>query len=128
MLLNTDSDVNLKNFCGMTPLHCAARLCNVGLVKLLLEIGADANVITYKTKTPGGYCPLAFLADASHRQLRWEDVQRAAALLVDRMNMERFAAQTSKGRTTWHLLSSRGNHQLLEWLLGTSILGMAVKL
>ena len=75
LLLNTDSDVNSKNFSGMTPLHCAARLCNVALVSLLLEIGADANVITYKTKTPGGYCPLALLAEASHRELPWEDVQ-----------------------------------------------------
>ena len=51
MLINADCNVvNLKDFCGMTPLHCAARLCNVGLVELLLEKAADANAITYKTK------------------------------------------------------------------------------
>ena len=117
LLLNTDSDVNSKNFSGMTPLHCAARLCNVGLVDLLLKMGADANAITYKTRTPGGYSALALLAENSHREMQWEDVQKTAALLVDHMNMETFAAQTSKGRTTWHLLSTRGNHQLLGWLL-----------
>ena len=73
MLINADSNVvNLKDFCGMTPLHCAARLCNVGLVELLLEKAADANAITYNTKNPGGDCALALLGDASHRKLRWE--------------------------------------------------------
>ena len=101
----------------MTPLHCAARLCNVKLVDMLLNMGADANAITYKTRTPGGYSALALLAENSHREMQWGDVQKTAALLVDHMNMETFAAQTSKGRTLWHLLSNRGNHQLLGWLL-----------
>ena len=116
-LINERADVNITDCGGMTPLHCAARLCNVGLVELLLERGADANAITYKTRTPGGYSALALLAENSHRDMQWEDVQKTAALLVDHMNMETFAAQTSKGRTTWHLLSTRGNHQLLGWLL-----------
>ena len=34
------------------------------------------------------------------------------------MDMETFAARTAAiGRTTWHLISSRGNWQLMEWLL-----------
>ena len=117
VLINTESDVNVKNFSGMTPLHCAARLCNVGLVELLLEKGADANAITHKTKKPGGYCALALLAEASHREPRWENVRATAELLVRGMDMETFAAQTATGRTTWHLISSRGNWQLMEWLL-----------
>ena len=74
-LINTGSDVNGKNFSGMTPLHCAARLCNVELVKLLLEKGADANATIHKTKKPGCYSALALLAEASHRELRWENVR-----------------------------------------------------
>lgn len=118
LLINADSNVvNLKDFCGMTPLHCAARLCTVGLVEVLLEKAADANAITYKTKNPGGYCAPALLGDASHRKLRWEDVRKTTALLVAGMSMETFAAQTVTGRTVWHLISSRGNHQLIGWLL-----------
>ena len=83
-LINSGSDVNGKNSSGMTPLHCAARLCNVGLVELLLEKGADANAITHKTKKPGGYCALALLAEASHRQLRWENVRATAELITRR--------------------------------------------
>ena len=118
LLLNTDSDVNSKNYCGMTPLHYAARRCNVRLVDLLLKMGADANAITYKTRTPGGYSALALLGENSHKGLRWEDVREIAALLVDHMDMDTFAAQiVPSGRTAWHLVTSRGNHQLLRWLL-----------
>ena len=101
----------------MTPLHCAARLCNVRLVELLLEKGADANAITEKTTKPGGYCALALLADAPHRELRHEDVRATAELFVGGMDMETFAAQTVTGRTAWHFLSTRGKYRLMEWLL-----------
>jgi len=118
LLLNTNSDVNLKNFSGMTPLHCAARLCNVRLVNMLLNMGADANAITYKTRTPGGYSALTLFAENSHKGRHWEDVQKIAELLVDRMNMGTFAAQiVPSGRTVWHLVTNRGNHRLLRWLL-----------
>ena len=118
MLLNTVSDVNSKNFSGMTPLHCAARLCNVGMVDLLLQMGADANAITDETRTPGGYSALTLFAENSHKGRHWEDVQKIAELFVDRMNMGTFAAQiVPSGRTVWHLVTNRGNHQLLRWLL-----------
>ena len=116
-LIDGGSDVNGENSSGMTPLHCAARDCNVLMTKLLLEKGADANAITDMTTKPKGYCALALLADRPHRLLHHEDVQATAELLVGGMDMETFGAQTGTGRTAWHFLCDRGNHLLLDWLL-----------
>ena len=81
------------------------------------EKRADANAITHKTKKPGGYCALALLAEASHKELPWENVRATAELLVGGMDMETFGAQTGTERTAWHFLCDRGNHLLMEWLL-----------
>ena len=116
-LIDGGSDVNGENSSGMTPLHCAARDCNVLMTKLLLEKGADANAITDMTTKPKGYCALALLADRPHRLLHHEDVQATAELLVGGMDMRTFGAQTGTGRTAWHFLCDRGNHLLLDWLL-----------
>ena len=115
-LINAGCIINIWDVGGMTPLHCAARDCNVQMTKLLLEKGADANAITDKTTKPAGYCALALLADVSHRELPHEDVRATAELLVGGMDMETFAAQTVTGRTTWHFLSTCGNYRLMECL------------
>jgi ankyrin repeat protein len=45
LLLNSAANPNLKNDHGETPLHWAARLGHVDIVKMLISHGANPNVV-----------------------------------------------------------------------------------
>ena len=98
-LINAGCIVNIWDVGGMTPLHCAAREARADLVELLLEAGADANAITFMMRKPGGDCPLANLAEASHRNLPWDQILSTAQLFVRRMHYTTFARKTTTGIT-----------------------------
>ena len=78
-LIEEGAKVDHRDHMGMTPLHLGARWGNTDVVRLLLEKKADANAISYDMRTPGGYCPLTSLADASRRELPRDDIVGTAS-------------------------------------------------
>ena len=85
--------------------------------KLLLEKRANANAVTSMGRKPGGYCPLACLADIGTQGSRWDQIVAIAKLLFNRMEKKTFAERTTTGKTLWHLLASQGYDRLLALLL-----------
>ncbi|XP_019858429.1 PREDICTED: 26S proteasome non-ATPase regulatory subunit 10-like, partial [Amphimedon queenslandica] len=45
-------DVNATDKDGCTPLHCACKIGNEGIVKLLIEKGADSCIFSHERRTP----------------------------------------------------------------------------
>jgi len=117
-LIKNGADVNVKDSPGMTtPLHLAAREIKADVVELLLEKRANANALTSRGQTPGGYCALASLAHIRTQESRWDEIRRIAKLLFRYMKKDTFAARLTTGKTLWHLLASQGKDRLLKLLL-----------
>ena len=52
MLIQAGADVNAREDCGYTPLHCACASGDSAMVKLLIENGADVNAVNHDGQTP----------------------------------------------------------------------------
>ena len=52
MLLTHGADINIKNNKGETALITACSFCNIPVVKLLIEYGADVNMPDLYGNTP----------------------------------------------------------------------------
>ena len=49
LLINRQSDVNVRNWIAKTPLHLSASRNNVQCMKYLIENKADVNVVDHST-------------------------------------------------------------------------------
>eukprot|EP01046_Picozoa_sp_COSAG06_P060562 COSAG06_NODE_12930_length_1311_cov_1.111386_1_plen_381_part_10 len=83
------ASIVLDSATGVAPLHRAARLGNLELVKILIEDGADVNA-----KTKFGYTPLHWAVTYSHAEIITELIAIPA---VDT------ALKTDRGKTAWDL-------------------------
>ncbi|MBI2128625.1 ankyrin repeat domain-containing protein [Candidatus Woesearchaeota archaeon] len=106
-LLSVGSNVNVKNEEGCTPLHNAAKKCDVDDVILLLNSGAVVNAIDKK-----GYTPLHYAAGNDYTL---NSLDAAKALLAKGANVN---ARANDGKTPLDLsknnVTIRGMSALLE--------------
>jgi hypothetical protein len=64
-LITQGGDINTVNHAGQTPLHLAAHQGNTAVTKILLEQGAEVDVV----ETTAGYTPLHYAARHGHTDL-----------------------------------------------------------
>ncbi|MCD4786243.1 MAG: ankyrin repeat domain-containing protein [Candidatus Eremiobacteraeota bacterium] len=60
-LIKKGADPNIKDYCGMTPLHLASMLGRFREVRLLVSNGADVNIKDNDGKTPLSYTKFGIL-------------------------------------------------------------------
>lgn len=68
--LDHQLDVNLQDIAGNTPLHYAVLCSNIPCALLLLQAGANPNVINRE-----GFCPLSMLQEVNHLDSRLQLLQ-----------------------------------------------------
>ena len=102
LLAETPAAVNAKDALGDTPLHVAAQVGDLELVKLLLAANADVNA-----RANAGWTALHWAAYWSHREM-------AELLLRNNANVN---AKNSAGYTPLHWAAWRDNNALAELLL-----------
>ena len=111
-LIEQGSDVNVQGYNGMTPLHRAAQLNNLKIVKLLLEHGANPNIYdTYDGPVGPGYISGSVL-DVAINYGRGEEV---AKFLVE--NGVTINRRDHFGNTELHLAALNGYTSLANCLI-----------
>ena len=103
-LNSPEVDLTVKDSIGETPLHVAVENNNYQIVQLLLEHGADVNILDDYNDTP--------LHLASAKDLNISIVQ---LLLEHGADVE--IRENRNGDTPLHLASYNGNYQIVQLLL-----------
>jgi len=136
-LIKEGADVNLANRVGQTPLHAAAMLGNLSLVRLLHSAGARTWEEDHDGKT------LAHFAALSNNPQLIDFLKRHRVLLSPASKVKvqslRHTKQLPQGTTPFHLASEKSTIAMMQKLvqsgcnveaktvLGTSALGCAAK-
>ena len=98
----------------MTPLHRAARIGSPELVKMLMNLKADAPAATFPSRAPGSFTPLQCLAEADMSSIDKDDMQETTRLLLPGITTTAVGQRTTKGANVFHLVAARGNLACLE--------------
>lgn len=102
-LIAQGGDINARNMRGQSPLHLAVKQGNSDVVQILLESGAEVDVV----ETDSGCTSLHYAASLGHVDL-CESLVRYGA------NPD---AQTARLETPLHLAVSRGHPEVVALLL-----------
>lgn len=94
-LINTGSDINLKDGNGRTPIYLATESRQTSIVKVLLEYGADPNI---QAQQPIGWTPLHLAA--------WEDLSEIAQILVEH-GADRLIREPARNMTPLEIAKER---------------------
>jgi len=102
-LIAQGGDINARNIRGQSPLHLAVKQGNSDMVQILLESGAEVDIV----ETDSGCTSLHYAASLGHVDL-CESLVRYGA------NPD---AQTARLETPLHLAVSRGHPEVVALLL-----------
>lgn len=102
-LIAQGNDINTRNTQGMAPLHLAAAKGNIDMIQLLLDSGAEVDVVT----TDSCYTSLHYAASIGQVELCELLIRRGADT----------DAQTSTQETPMHLAIARGHSKVVALLL-----------
>ena len=117
--LRPDQLAAIRDNQGMSPLHAATRMLNVGLVRAILDKCPDlANVASRADRNPAHWTPIMTLADmgrgASSPDRSSEII---GAALVGNMSRAGLNNRAANFVTVSHLATSRGNVHILKKVL-----------
>ena len=111
--VNMEAVVNYRDVGGMTPLHRAARVGSKYLVQKLMEHKADANAVTYPSRSPGKWTPLQCLCEANQSKMDKHQMKDATWALLNGMSSQGLANQNTKDSNAFHQVVTRGNYDCL---------------
>lgn len=100
--LNHNVNVNLRDYCGQTPLHCAAGYGREGVVELLIGDGADVNL------------------EDEVGQMALHCAAAQGSQIIIRLLLSKGAdiqARDGEGQTALHFAAKRGHDEVIRILL-----------
>ncbi len=115
LLQHSPLAVDIRNDSNNTPLHQAARHAHTGMIRLLIDAGADLNAVNTDSiaqLSGGGFCVVALAAGSAK-----EDAAEAIELLLQAGAIFDASAQ----KNIMHAALNTGSSQMVSYLLGKGI-------